>query len=811
MIRLTNHSASIVGTALLAAALCLPARSLAQQPDPGKVFPGADENTVSQAHYFTWINNTAGGAPERQTLINLDFFRWLLETYGMRLDIYAFDADILDGAGYFSLKSEKFLKNYPSSFGPVSREAASLGIRLGVWLGPDGFGDTPQAEQDRIDMLVSLCRDFHFRLFKMDTVSPLRPEKQDAFIRAMRECRSFSPDLIVLNHRIDFGKAAPYVTTTLWNGDETYIDVHMVNSGTATHHRAGAISRGLTPGLKRLLEDHGVCLSSCLDYWEDDLVMQAFNRSLLLAPELYGNPWFLRDDEYPRLARLFNVHRAYRDILVKGLVLPEERYGPSAVSRGDGETRLITLSNLTWDAVRPEISLDRSIGLEKPGDVTLVQVHPFEKVIGRFPYGTKVPVEVLPFRAALLVASMSPRPGVGLEGAAYEIVQDVPGRDVVVKVMGYPGSRARISLPAGSPAVRRARLDGRDLPDLVKGRAVEIAFPGRPLTRPWHRKIGEPAAGPVPGDAQALYEATCFAADNNALEVRSLERSGPTKIPQVRAARDAFFSQPVFVEKGVWDKYLFDGDWKTAFNAAPRLKDFRGGALRIDLGKPVYVDTLRVHLPGEDAVRTLLSGADVTAEVSPDLRTWSPARLGSRGSVLEVTRGSAPKVRHFRLSKAPSRILEIEGLFKGARLDRTGWRASNLFKTYAESPALKAWTLSFVLDEAARGSYLAVPLAGKHGREGAYVAFRVGGRLVGAPDRSVSYPTNVWEFRVEPKDENYTYYLPVTSDMVGRKIDVVVLGMSAAMLDFKPEVWITAYPVPFESKTLVLERAAGER
>lgn len=32
-----------------------------------------------------------------------------------------------------------------------------------------------------------------------------------------------------------------------------------------------------------------------------------------------------------------------------------------------------------------------------------------------------------------------------------------------------------------------------------------------------------------------------FAADNNALEVRSLQRSGEISIPEVKAARDAFF------------------------------------------------------------------------------------------------------------------------------------------------------------------------------------------------------------------------------------------------------------------------------
>ncbi len=169
---------------------------------------------------------------------------------------------------------------------------------------------------------------------------------------AMQACRKYTPDLIVLNHRVDFGKAAPYVTTNLWNGDETYIDVHMTNLQTATHNRASCISRGLVPGLERMLEDHGVCLSSCLDFWEDDLVMQAFNRCLLLAPELYGNPWFLRDDEYPRLARLFNIHRQYRDILINGMVLAEDQYGENAVSRGDENRRLITLSNLSWEPLK---------------------------------------------------------------------------------------------------------------------------------------------------------------------------------------------------------------------------------------------------------------------------------------------------------------------------------------------------------------------------------------------------------------------------------------------------------------------------
>jgi len=782
-----------------------------QENAPKGVFPGADEATVSQAHFFTWINNTSGGSPEKQTMINLDFFRWLKTEYGLQLDIYAFDADILDGSGgYYTLKSPKFLKNYPQSFGPVSREAASLGIRLGVWLGPDGFGDSPQEERERIDMFVSLCKDYHFRLFKIDALSELRPEKQDSFIRAMTLCRESTPDLIVLNHRVDFGKAAPYVTTTLWNGDETYIDVHMVNGQTATHHRAGAISRGLTPGLKRLLEDHGVCLSSCLDYWEDDLVLQAFNRCLLLAPELYGNPWFLRDDEYPRLARLFNLHRKYRDILVNGMALPEGQYGGSAVSRGDETTRLLTLANLTWDPVKYVVSLDDSIGLKKGQDVVLVQFHPSERILGRFAYGTKTAVEVLPFRSCLLLASAAPFAGPGLSGCAYDVVRDVPGKDVVIKVLGYPGSAERISLVGDGRAYRKATLDGREIPELLRGKAVEVRFPGERLRQPWHRKLAGLQPGPVPQDAESLYEASCYAADNNALEVRSLYRSGPTKVPQVQKARDAFFTQPVFIERGVWDKNLFDGDMTTEFNVNNRLRDFKGGALRVDFGRPIRIEMLAVILKDVLAVQAYFAGGEPLAETSTDLRAWSPAKVTASENVLTIAAAADAEVRYVRLLNAPVKVLEIEGLFQGKRLDRSKWRASNLFGWYGKNPAVKSWSGSIVLDEAAKGSYLAIPLEGRHGREGAFAALRVGGRLVGAPDRSVSYPTNVWEFRVEPKAENYTYYVPVTPEMIGQKIEVVVLGLNKDMLDFKPEAWITAYPIPFESRELVLQRAKTE-
>ncbi len=145
-----------------------------------EVYPGADERSPSRSQYFSWINNTNEGATETQTLINLDFFRWLHDEYGMILDIYAFDAGAIDGKRFYGrMDSDRFREQFPDGFNPIYQKAKTMGTRLGIWGGPDGFGNTPEEEQARVEQMVSLCRDFEFALFKFDSVcGPLRPEKR---------------------------------------------------------------------------------------------------------------------------------------------------------------------------------------------------------------------------------------------------------------------------------------------------------------------------------------------------------------------------------------------------------------------------------------------------------------------------------------------------------------------------------------------------------------------------------------------------------------------------------------------------------
>ncbi|MFA6126868.1 MAG: hypothetical protein WC699_06150 [Bacteroidales bacterium] len=771
---------------------------------PAKIFPGADEKTPSRSEYESWINNTNEGSTEKQTLINLDFFAWLKKEYGMALDIYVISAGTIDKAGWYgSTGSTVFKRQFPNGFDLIYKNAAAMNTRLGTWGGPDGFGNSPQEEKKRSDMIIGLSKDYNFELFKFDAVvGQLRPEKQEAFIRMMTESRKYNPELILLNHRLELGEeGSKQATTKLWDGEETYIDVHIANDQTSTHHRAGALSRKVVPELERMTEDHGVCLSSCLDYWEDDLILQAFNRNLILAPQIYGNPWLLRDDEYPKLAGIFNLARKYKDILVNGIILPEDRYGEKAVSRGDEKTRLITLRNLSWLPVQRTIRLDEEIGLSKGSVVELRQFHPVERVIGRFRKGQTVTVEVLPFRSCLLIASTEKLTGPVVEGSDYEVVRDVTGKPVMINLLGFPGEKKIIRIKGTGKSWTGASLDGVPVDTRKIGKPVEIVFPGNPLHNPYHRKLGDLRPGRIPEDAEALYEATCFAADNNALEARSLVRSGPTDIPEVQQARDAFLQQELFKDRGLWDRYLFDGDLTTSYYPGRRWgrNDVRinGGSLRLDLCQIIRLDSMKFIVGNEQALQPFKSGEAIRIEISTDLKAWQPILVLAGKEMILPLDGSKP-IRYVRLTGSPERLIEIEGYLNGKSVDRTFWKASNLFSPYRQVTPKAAFETSFVLSEIPKGSYLAIALNGKHGDEGAYAAIRVNGQQVGAPDRSLSYRSNTWEYPVQTTDSNYTYYIPLTTDMVGATIDAVVLVMKNGVSEFKSVVWVTAYPVPYE-------------
>jgi len=179
---------------------------------------------------------------------------------------------------------------------------------------------------------------------------------------------------------------------------------------------------------------------------------------------------------------------------------------------------------------------------------------------------------------------------------------------------------------------------------------------------------------------------------------------------------------------------------------------------------------------------------------------------------LSIDLTGAGPIRYVRIPGRAANVAEIIGLRRDRKIDRKKWRASNVFASYPNAPAQRAWSGKFILDEAARGSYLVVACIGPHGRDGAYAALRLEGRPVGAPRRAVSYPANPWEYGNNRAHAGFSYFFPVTDDMIGKKIEAVVMQFESEdkrrkveLGQLKPEVWITAYPVPYESRELILD------
>ena len=66
-------------------------------------------------------------------------------------------------------------------------------------------------------------------------------------------------------------------------------------------------------------------------------------------------------------------------------------------------------------------------------------------------------------------------------------------------------------------------------------------------------------------------------------------------------------------------------------------------------------------------------------------------------------------------------------------------------------------------------------------------------------------PLATFEGAVRKTGRNYTYYVPVTPEMLGKELEAVVLLLKGGNPKIQPEVWLTTYPIPFVSKELVLD------
>ncbi len=353
-------------------------------------------------------------------------------------------------------------------------------------------------------------------------------------------------------------------------------------------------------------------------------------------------------DEPYAPARIENLRTKYREILTASSILPESDYGPNAVSCGSSATRFITLHNPTLQKRKCRVWLNQSIGLAKSDYVELRRLYPTERVIGLFRYnpGYHITVFVEPARSALLMATTKPAYEISVFGCDYQVVQDAPGKPVILNLLGRPGRREIVTISAKNRSFKSATLNGKSAPDLAAGKPAYVSFPGEPNELPTHRELGQLKPVDVPADAQTLFE-----------------------------------------------------------------------------------------------------------PASSSKRSADPCALEAR--------------------------------FQQGR---------------------KAYQLSATITEAAPNSYIAVPIAQDCNPESLLAAVRVDGKLRAVMCKALFFLPGLCDPAAGPANPPHAFYLPVTDDMLGKKIDVVVLPLKDAPdTGIRLKCYITAYPHPYIAKTLTLE------
>ena len=365
--------------------------------------------------------------------------------------------------------------------------------------------------------------------------------------------------------------------------------------------------------------------------------------------------------------------------------------------------------------------------------------------------------------------------------------------------MGPAGEKISFSLSDIHRKYQKASLDGKDVSSILNGNQVSFRFPGKKREITYLNKLGDMQLTDIPVNPEKYFESCFFAADNNALEVRELIRTGKTKFTQVQACRDAFFNEPLFSGIGVWDKYAFDGNLSTAFKV--RLYDYMAlkenkGSFRLDMGESHMVDKL------------VFNGIPVdynpeTVEISNDLSSWHPVKYKKGDGELIIYPLPHEPLRYLRLTRAPVEVAEIQGFINQTSMNRDKWRASNLFGLQNGNAVKLCWRYDGLLNGIAKGAYLSVSVP-SNCREGTVYALMIlDGKIIAANDRAPSWPYNNWE-HYGISEKSITFYIPVDDKMEGKSVQVMLLTTDRNLYEMKPEVWLTN-PDIFEKAELILE------
>lgn len=783
--------------------------------------------------YFDWLCHDNSGPLESEILANFAALRKLKDLHGLQFDIYNSDAGLVESQNtYFPEYRPIFDRRFPKGLKTVAEKSAALNMSLGLWVGPDGFGESAADMKQRRDQLVSWVRDFNVGLYKLDSVvSPIAhkdriilEKKYQSLADALTEARRINPSLVVINHRVN---ESPYMLTMtdclLWKGQETYVDVHINNTSDSLYNRDCSINRDLTTEFFnvpfRQFEDHGICFNSCLEKWDNDLVSQAFGRASVLSPEMYGTFFFLSDDDYPKLARLIQLHKQSAPMLKRAFPLPD-----GDIAHSDGQSAMIVLRNPTWETKVTTITLDESIGLKalRGAPLTVRQRHPHELLIAGdgtgFKDGDTLQIQLDPYELRLIQVDTGAPDDFFLGGIDYDVIPGPDPKTFKLKLLGEPGRDHQVTFHNSQDS--RFDLDGQTFTPPPGTASWQVPFAGKsqPLNRPLFSVMGDCTEIKLdPAQGNLLSELARFSIDDEALEAKVLAelREHPSKFPEIEACRD--YMQAKIVEAEGTCRNAFDGIPSTRWgDGYPKSNRFTNthppykndtSLWRIDFGQAVPLAKLELYV-----VRRTDKAFLESAEISNDLKTWTRVdglslkatdkipflkeikRKQGSMNLYDVDAGDgAPVVvtinfpenqsRYLRLKGRNFTVAEIVGYDRdGKPLDRSNWRATN----YYGEPATptRVLRLSNPLVDYWPGQEIAVAVrSGKQKLnpvDGALVLIAVDGKMQVPQHRVPSYPYHAYEGCNGPSLikrglDGMTFRMPTRKEWAGHNIEVTVL------------------------------------
>jgi hypothetical protein len=811
--------------------------------------------------YFDWLCHDNSGPLESEILANFAVLKKMKALYGLQFDIYNSDAGLVESMGtYFPQYKPIFEKRFPRGLRTIADASKELGMRLGLWIGPDGFGETPQSMEARKRQLISWVKESNVGLFKLDTVvSALRHEnkyilekKYQALMDALSEIRQIDPRFVAINHRVN---NSPYMLTItdciLWKGEETYNDVHITNRDAWLYNRVCASRRDLstlfynTPF--RLFEDHGLCFNTNIEKWEDEFITQAFGRASVISPEMYGTFFFLRDKDYPKLARLIQFHKQSQDILKKIYHLEE-----GDIAHSNGKSSLIVLRNMTWERATKTIPLDKRIGLNISNgtSITIRQRHPFEYTYSGqgedYRAGSVFSVILEPFEIKLIqIDAEHPKESM-IAGIPYEIIPYPDHENYDVELLGEPGKEYELTL---------YNFEGKDLrwvdkspvfPTEKERKRLRIRFPGDPIKRNYFAPLGEFAKLPCEAVAgEYLAELAKFTIDDNALEIREMEhlKKNPSRFPEVEACRSYMWDK--VIQTHTYDRNAFDGDHSTRwsdgypmrspFTGTPRPYRSDTSLWRIDMGDHVDLRKLELLI-----VRRTEDAHINSVELSSDLRNWVKIEdietsglheipffqeLRRRRGNIRIYDVQASDERPVRIAvefpENRSRYIRIHGrnfsvseIFgydgKGKKISRQKWHATNFYGLTTEPKRILK--LNHSLTDHWPGQEFAVAVyAGDkkfHPVDDVYVAVLVGGEIVIPRHRAPSYPYHNYEWNSwwlkEQGLSGMTFRVPSRPGWTGKDIEFFILLFSENTTNVKAKLFLVTPEKPFQKRTLTV-------